>query len=271
LFEAFSKPQETIKDLYDFIKNQVMRQFESFGKILEGIFTLDFGKIKEGFSDLADQASENIAMIAGAAQKVGERFEEAYKKGQRIDELQKQQEQKEIDIIAYRATQELQLKRLQNIQKDQLLSADERNKAIEEGVRIAKELQDRENEILDIQIEQLKIKQSLNDTSREEEKLLDELIAKRIDSSRKADEVEKKTLTLKKQMNDEANANEKAANDARLAAALELQKVELERFRLLNEGRQSNFDEEIQFVRDISAKRLAILEEEFKQGKKSKA
>src|SRR5690606_15255164 len=136
---------------------------------------------------------------------------------------------------------------------------------------IALDLQDSENEILDLEIERLKIKQSLNDTSREDEKQLDELIAKRIETSQKADEIEIRTLAVKRQVQTETEAAAKAANDARLAAALELQQVELERFRLLNEGRQSSFDEEIQFARDISEKRLAILDEEFRQGKKSKA
>ena len=43
-----------------------------------------------------------------------------------------------------------------------------KNKAIE-GEKNAKDLVTEKNEILDLNIEQLKIKQSLNDTSREEE------------------------------------------------------------------------------------------------------
>jgi hypothetical protein len=263
LFEAFSNPQETIKELYDFIKNQVMRQFESFGKILEGIFTLDFGKIKEGFSDLADQARENIDLIAGAAQKVGERFEEAYKKGQRIDELQKKQEQKEIDIIAYRAEQEIQLKRLENIQKNQLLSAEERNKAIEEGERISKELVARENEILDIQIEQLKIKQSLNDTSREEEKQLQELIAQRISNESKILDVEKRALGDKKQLYEQEKNARIAAIKKVQDEAIKANQEQLDLFLAQQGFYKKSAEEQLQIARTKRDKEIEILEQEL--------
>ena len=269
--DIFKDPLGALKTMYNFVKKQLVESFTSLGKIIEGVFTLNGDLIKEGRDQYAKLAKDNTDAIKNFARATRDEISKAIDAGQKIDQLQKQQEKLESKIASIRAQANDDLRKQENIYKDQTLSMEERNAAADKARQIALDLQDKENEILDIQIEQLKIKQSLNDTSREEEKLLDELIAKRIDTAAKADEIERKTLMLKRQMQNEANAKEKAANDARLAAALELQQIELERFKLLNEGRQDGFDEEIQFVRDISERRLAILEEEFKQGKKSKA
>lgn len=269
--EIFKDPLGALKTMYNFVKKQLIESFTSLGKIIEGVFTLNGDLIKEGIDQYDQLAKDNTDAIRNFAKATRDEISKAIDAGQKIDQLQKQQERLEISMASRRAQANKDLKDQEKIYQDQTLSMEERNAAAERAKSISLELQDRENEILDIQIEQLKIKQSLNDTSREEEKQLDELIAKRIETAQKADEIELKTLALKQQMQTELETTAKAANDARLAATLELQQVELERFRLLNEGRQSNFDEEIQFARDISDRRLAILEEEFKQGKKSKA
>ena len=58
LFDAFNNPKETISDLLEFIKSQFVNrllgyrdQFIAFGDILEGVFTFDWDKVKEGASD----------------------------------------------------------------------------------------------------------------------------------------------------------------------------------------------------------------------------
>lgn len=281
LFKAFSNPKKTITEVYDFVKDKVIKVFEGYWKILSGIATLDFAKAKEGLSDINDVAVEGINAMKNAAGAIGDTFEEAYKKGQRIDELQKQFEQKEIDILAYRAQQEIQLKKLENIQKNQLLSAEERNKAIEDGEKISKDLLARENEILDIQIEQLKIKQSLNDTSREEEKQLQELIAQRIKNEAIVLDVEKKALGDKKQLATEAaNAAKQAAAERKAAAEKEFddsikrQQLELQIY-LESQGiKKRTMAEELKLAEEASAKLIdierqklekkKITEEEFK-------
>src|SRR5690606_17800630 len=194
LFEAFSRPQETLKNLYNFVKNQIMRTFESFGKILKGIFTLDFGLIKEGFSDLADQAKENIGLIADAGRAMNDRMREAYETGLRIDALQKEIEQREIDIIGLRAKTSLALKEQENIMQNQLLSSEERSAAIAEHARLTEELIAAEEKIIKAQIEQLKLKQSLNDTSREELKQLVELEASLISLGEQRTQSERRSL-----------------------------------------------------------------------------
>lgn len=60
IVDAFSNPKEAIKGLWVVIKENlvnrfegVINQFKAVGKVLEGVFTLDFDLIKEGASDSA--------------------------------------------------------------------------------------------------------------------------------------------------------------------------------------------------------------------------
>tara|TARA_R110000823_G_scaffold315684_1_gene449707 strand:+ start:20993 stop:22762 length:1770 start_codon:yes stop_codon:yes gene_type:complete len=69
IVEAFSNPKEAISDLWDFLKTNLINRLiglqdtlGAFGKILEGVFTFDFGKVKEGMGDVA---TATIQMATG--------------------------------------------------------------------------------------------------------------------------------------------------------------------------------------------------------------
>lgn len=276
--DIFKNPLGALKDMGNFVKHQLIEYFGSLGKIIKGVFTLDGDLIKEGRDQMQKLTDENTKALNGFAKGVGAKMKEAIEKGKEIDRLQKKQEQLETSIASRRAAATDEMKKQENIFLDQTNSFEKRNAAADKAKEIARDLVAQENEILDVEIERLKLKQSLNDTSREEEKQLDELIAKKIDNNAKIYDIDKKTLRLKKQMNDDEKSSQKAIADAakaaaqeRLDAALKLQQVELDKFVLLNTGRQQNAAEEIQFAKDTSAKRLSILDEEYKQGKKTKA
>lgn len=271
--DLFENPLAALTKMKDFVKKQLIGTFGSLAKVVKGIFTFDWDSVEEGVSQFKQLQKENTEGLNSFAKSIGQNFNEAWEKGKKIDELQKSQEKLEATMASRREQALDDLRKQENIYKDQTLSMEERNEAADEATRIAKNLQDQENEILDLQIQQLEIKQSLNDTSREDNKLLDELIAKRIANAAKVDEIEKKTLQLKKQMQTEQAALNKAAQDAaqkQLDDAVKLQKVELEQFTLLNKGRQQNIQEEIDFAQELSNKRLAILDKEYKAGQHSK-
>lgn len=266
LFEAFSKPQETLKSLYDFVKNQIMRQFESFGKILEGIFTLDFDLIKEGFSDLADQAKENLDLVAGAGKEMSKRMKEAYDNGVRIDELQKEIEEKETALIGLRAQGNLDLKKQENIMKNQLLTSEERNAAVAEHARITEGIISAEQEIIEKQIEQLKLKQAQNSTNRIGEESLRELAkleAQLIGIEEKREEGEKRSLSVIKQLEDERIREAKKAVDERINKEKELIDLYIQQ-----QGIQSRtLSEQLEMERAVSDMKLKLLDSELKAKK----
>src|SRR5690606_35648622 len=60
LFDAFSNPKKTLEDVYNFVKDQIITVFTAYGKVLEGIFTLDWSRMKEGLQEIGDLAVENF-------------------------------------------------------------------------------------------------------------------------------------------------------------------------------------------------------------------
>lgn len=62
---CFQNPKEAIKSLWEMIKNQVVNRFQglvsgflSLGTILEGVFTFNWDKIKQGASDFAESSKQ---------------------------------------------------------------------------------------------------------------------------------------------------------------------------------------------------------------------
>jgi len=60
IFGAFSNPKEAVTGLWDAIKENIINRFEGFidqfkalGKVIEGVFSLDWDKVKEGAGDYA--------------------------------------------------------------------------------------------------------------------------------------------------------------------------------------------------------------------------
>jgi len=60
IFSAFNNPQEAISGLWEAIKTNIVNRFEGFilqfkalGKVIEGVFSLDWDQVKEGAGDYA--------------------------------------------------------------------------------------------------------------------------------------------------------------------------------------------------------------------------
>lgn len=259
LFDAFSNPKQVITDIYNFVKDQLIRQFEAFGKILRGLFTLDFDTMKEGFQDIGNQVRENANAIGGYFDKVGESINKAWEDGKRIQELQEAIEKGENNLVLLRATTEKQLKEQLNIAKDRAKNGEERSAAIREQERLAKNLVVEENKLLDLEIEQLKIKQAQNDTSREEEKQLLELQAQRIKNTERIDDIERKNLEVMNQLRNEQVAAAKKAQDE----ALKKQQEELDLFIAQQGIRARTLEQELELERQVSEKRKAIFQAEL--------
>lgn len=270
LFEAFSSPKKTLEDLYKFVKDQIITVFTAYGKILEGIFTLDWSRMKEGLQEIGDLAVDNFNRLADVATEIGNRFDEAYQKGVEMDNLQKQIERNEIEIIGLRAKTESQLKAQALIARDTAKSSEERKKAVEEMNRLTAELVDKENAILDAKIKQMEIQQSLNDTSREDEKELETLRAERLKNEDKLVDVQRENIRIINSIrNDAANQEKKRIDDAEKRREQAFQneirrmKEEIDLFRSQQGFRKKELDEQLEIERRIAQDSIAILNKEL--------
>lgn len=269
LFEAFSNPKKTLTELYEFVKGQLTRSFESFGKILEGIATLNFSKIKDGFSDLGSQATENIGKVVGAAAGLRDRLDEAYDRGVRIDGLMKQLAKGEADFITNQAQLKENLKQQNLIAEDQTKTLKERETAAAKSIEIAKDINVLQRERLGIELELLDLNSKNNATSDSQKAEIASKIAEINASNAQALELEttqqNKLNSIRKQAQSEALAAGKKAVDE----ALKLQEIELQTFIESQGTKAKTLQQGLDIAKQVAEKRIKILDAELKAGIKS--
>lgn len=256
------------KAIKDFVLSRIdlmKRGFSAVGKILTGDFKAGFQDLKDIGTELVDEMTAGFEKLKDLSGELAERMREAFERGQRIAELQILIEEAERDIIVASAQRELQIKRQEIIQKDITKTFAERQKAVEESLRLGREELDQQNAILDLQIEQLQLKQASNDTSRDDEKELQELLAQRIKNQGRLDEVILRNLEVQNGLRREAAAIAQKAQDD----AIKKSKAELDLFIQQNTTRSQTLAQELELAEQIRDKRLAILQQEVDARKKT--
>ena len=262
-YEAFTNPKEALEDVYNYVKDKVIKQFKAFGKVLEGVFTLDFSLVKEGFKDLANNAKDVINDIGEAGKQAGKFFSDAIEKGKEIDRLTKEIEQGENNLILLRAENLKKIKEQELIAKDTTKSAKERNEATQEAIRLSNELAQAEQNLLDKKIQQKEIEFSLNDTSRADEKELNELRAERV---KKDEEADARKMRFLGTLNSIQKENQKKAIEA-VNEAIKKQEVELKLFVEKQGFKKKSLEEELKLQQETSKKEIEILDAKLKAKK----
>jgi hypothetical protein len=273
LFDAFSNPQQALKDLADFVQQNLINRFTAFGKILEGIVTLDFDKLTDGVLQAATGVEDVVGKVTAASEATGKFLQEAIDKGKQLDAIQKDIEQREADILLTRAEANKQIKEQEVIAKNTSLSASERNKAAQEALRISEDAISKEKEILDLKIQQETIQQSLNDSGRKDLTELNKIKAEQIALDEKAAAEQLKFVGVNKALQRERIAAAKEQQDAikaRKDTAIKAAKEELDFFKFTFDKKNATVSESLDFEQNVSDQRLAILDKEFEAGKLSK-
>src|SRR5690625_597873 len=160
LIDAFKNPRQFIDNLVDALK--------PLGTMLEGILTFNWDKIQEGYAGVRNQ-------IEGAV----EATKELWATGQEIQALNERINESELNMIENQGRLNRQLEEQREISRDASRTSAERNKAAQEAIRLANELKDIEIGHLDLKIERLKMQQSINGNTLEDEKELAQLQADR--------------------------------------------------------------------------------------------
>ncbi|TSE05250.1 hypothetical protein [Aquimarina algiphila] len=265
LFEAFSNPKEVLTDLLDFIKNQVINRFQGLAKIVKGALTFDLSSIKEGIAQTEKANKVIIDGIKGAADAVSNTVKDAISRGKQIAELTKQIENAEVRIIGVRANLNDQLKQQEQIAKDITLSTTERLEATEEARRLAKAIQDEENKILELKIQQLELEQKSNDTSREEQKELEELRAQLVRNQTQERQTELRFLGARNAILKEQEAARQKAIDK----AIKQNQNELKLFIATEGKRAESLQERLKVAEKIAEDELAISRRKLETGRLS--
>ena len=266
--QLFEKPLESLTKIYDFVKKQLVESFTGLGKIIAGLFTFDLDKINEGADQIKNLADENAKMIKDGIKGIGDQFAEAIEKGKELDRLEKELEQTRIDNTIALGEASERFKEQNKIAEDTNKTLAEREAAVRESIKAAEEINKLKQKELDLEIAILKNKQSRNDTSREEELELAELIAKKNEAN--AQELEMATTqqnklnTIRKEAQNKANAEAAKALDKRLKT--EEEKIALFEQQQLD-GRAKTLEQELDIERMISEMKLKQLDNQLKAQK----
>lgn len=263
LFKMATNPKKALSDLVDFVKNNVINRFKAFGVILEAIENRDFKGLRNGIAQAVTGVENLEDKIIDGARATAKFMQDAYDKGVQLDQIQKEIEKREIALSLRSKEITSEMKAQEVIARDTTKSQEERTKAIERQTELAKELTGYEQSILDLKIKQEEINQSFNDTSRKDEKVLNELKGQREETENRLNETIKKNLGVEKQLRSELAAQEKAAQKERMNAILEEKNAALELFVLRNEGMQESLEEEIDFYRNIQEQKTEILKKQL--------
>lgn len=214
--------------------------FKGLAQILNGDIQDGLKTLGSGFKDAVSNTSEAIT--------------EGYKAGTQLDKLQKQIEKTENNLIVNRARLNAEYNKAKEIAQDQTKSEQERIKAARQAQAAQNELMTMEQHFLDLKIKKMELEHSLNDTSREDQKELAQLIAERTDfeaqAAKKRASARSLEVTAIKQgqaaqakIQKEAQAAEEAHNKKILAARQQLQQASVQLERSLQDLRVEAMDE----------------------------
>lgn len=282
---VFTEPKKAIKQLWANIKENIInrfdgliKQFTSLGKILQGVFTLDWDKIKEGGKDYANATIQVLTGVEDALDKLSNAFtefadEQAKKiaEAQRISQLQDALDEKERKNLVKNAELQRDVAKLkEEAMKKDMLTASERLALLDEALRKETEM---ENNAVDIARRRLEIRQAQNaltlstkEDLEEEAKLTAELIKVEADAANKRKEIQGQRSELL--------AKIAAEEKARAQVAITQLEKELELYQLTNKTKVDGskkltkdlVTEEVKRLGEIEAKQQEALKRSFYAG-----
>lgn len=224
LIDTVSKPQQIFTDLTDYLKGTFLQSLIGIGKVLEGVFTLDFDRIKEGAGDVVgafENAVEPVVNLRETLTDVYNRAGDVAKESAKITretQLLRDEERKvQAELEGSKALIEAKIQQ----SKDLRLSEQERFKLIEEAGELEKKYS---NELLSLAQRKydLKVRENaLTDSSAEdldeEADLLREVNRLQAESAQLTAKVEVEKSNFIRAENAKRVANQIAALNLQLA------------------------------------------------------
>lgn len=235
IVDAFKNPQQALKDLGKAILDNIVNRFTAVGVILDGIANRDFSKITNGLV----QMTTGVENVNGKL-KVGVDFlKKQADIGKQIAEKSIQLEKSQNNLNDLKNKYEDKERALLLISKDTSRSFKERAAAANEIIKITEQYAVEEAKVKQIEIDRLKLQQSLKDVKRQGKGSQEELIKLEMELDDINDKTDEKRLEqtkvlsgLKKEQNQ--IAKEGADIEAkRLAEIQELNRTEIEQIQFV--------------------------------------
>lgn len=271
LGKALSDPKQVLEDLFEFIKSQAMNRinalimaFDALKMALSGDFSEAAKKMGDAYMQGITGVENSVEKMKGAIKATTEFVKESVAEGLKLAELNKQIELSENDLLNTRAKLNVQYNEAKEIAQDITKSEGERMAAAKQAQAAQDELLKQEQAFLDLKIERKVLENSFNDTSRADEKELQQLIADRTQFEANAAKKRSSARSLENTINQQISAEKKQRLDeerkAEEAHQSELLKMR-ENFVQLSEKVETDLKNlRIEAMRDGLDKNLAKLD-----------
>lgn len=276
LFETFSNPKQAMKDLYEFVKNNLINRFKAFGVILDGIINLDFKKVADGVMQAGTGVENMTDKIKNAGKQTTEFLDEAWKRGKEIENIAQKLSRTEADFILQQGKLKEQFAEQNYIAKDTSKTAKERETAAIASIKTLKDINKLTRDRNELEVKLLQLKAQSNDTSDAERAEIAQKVVELNAANAEMLKAETKQNKILNSIRKEEAAKEKAARDERTKAAeesynkilaaqqksIDKTKVELETYIATNSAIAQSLAERLTLEENARNQRLKILEDE---------
>lgn len=140
LIDAFKNPKQSLIDLSEFLKNNLINRFKAFGVILEGIINLDFKKTTNGVLQLGSGVENTIEKIQNVGKAVTDVANKALEQGNKVAQLQAEIEDLEDEANLRRAQNDLKVAKLR--ERSIKEEGETRKKTIDEAIALEQQSAD---------------------------------------------------------------------------------------------------------------------------------
>ncbi len=219
------------------------------GNLFKGLGELLNGDLKQGFSTITDGARQ-------AGDELSDAFTEGIEQGGQLAEMNIKIEQTEIELTKQRAILNRQYQEAKEAAQDLSLEDDVRLKAAKEAQDAQNELLDLEQAFIDQKIERMKLEQTFNDTSREDYQELADLEAERTTFEATAAKRRASAKALENTVNREIHAE----NQKRLKEEIKAEEANAKRIQQL---RAEYLKAELELQKQLEDIEIAMMDEGF--------
>lgn len=224
------------------------------GNLFKGLGELLNGELKNGFNTLRDGASQ-------AGEELSTAFTEGIDQGAKLAQMNIDIEKTEINLIKRRAELAREYKEASEIAENVAASDEERRKAAQLAIDVTNERLQLEQQLIDKQIEKMEMEQGFNDTSRADNKELQELYAKRIEMETQASEARTTARSKLNTVNQSIEAEDKKAHQEYIKRMKEQEKAEEAKQAKLTELRNQYIKASEEAEKTLQDLRISLMEE----------
>ena len=179
IFDAFSEPQKTLAKFGAAIKTQLVDRFNAVSSIIEGIITFDRELVEQGIALNAKANKQITDGVNSVTDSIKDRFDTAIDRGDRLAELDIEIAEGKNALILQEQKLRTEIKAANKDAEDTTKTLAEREAAAKRSVDASEELLQAQQSLLDKEIERKQLEAEASDTSREQQREINELIAKR--------------------------------------------------------------------------------------------